>query len=200
MGPTITPLMGIKQVVNYVAQLDGATQYWQLSDGIPADSNEAFSFSVQVNFGADFSGVNTVLADGANGEGLWVYIENGSKVGIRLNGSEFKTFQFGGNVNGVLKVSFDSNNIVVENGGVTLTAINSLTTNLNVLRLGFRGTFGYFKGVLSDFYFFGQSGELISYIPLTNKAQGATQLATVGNVNATMIGYNENVWVKESDL
>ena len=37
--------------------------------------------------------------------------------------------------------------------------------------------------------------EVITYkMPLANKPQGATQLATVGNVNATMANYSSDVW------
>lgn len=39
-----------------------------------------------------------------------------------------------------------------------------------------------------------RGGVVIHEIPLTNKAQGATQLPTIGSVSATIIGYNENDW------
>ena len=39
-----------------------------------------------------------------------------------------------------------------------------------------------------------RGGEIIYAIPLTNKSQGATQLATVGSVNATMINYTGDEW------
>lgn len=51
----------------------------------------------------------------------------------------------------------------------------------------------FFDGVLLDFEV-ERAGEIIHQIPLTNKSQGATQLATVGNVNATMVGYTPDVW------
>ena len=48
---------------------------------------------------------------------------------------------------------------------------------------------------------FWMEGEIHSNeIPLTNKAQGANQLATVGNINAFMPNYTEAVWKKESEL
>ena len=39
-----------------------------------------------------------------------------------------------------------------------------------------------------------RGGTVIHEIPLTNKAQGATQLPTIGSVSATIVGYNENDW------
>lgn len=41
-----------------------------------------------------------------------------------------------------------------------------------------------------------RNGVVIHEIPLTNKAQGATQLATVGNINAFMPNYTDAVWRK----
>lgn len=41
-----------------------------------------------------------------------------------------------------------------------------------------------------------RNGTVINEIPLTNKSQGATQLATVGNVNATIINFTEDGWEK----
>ena len=51
----------------------------------------------------------------------------------------------------------------------------------------------YFGGVIYGFEF-EINGVLTNKIPLTNKSQGATQLATVGNVNAFMPNYTEAVW------
>jgi len=54
----------------------------------------------------------------------------------------------------------------------------------------------FLHGYVKNFRVYNSLGVLTNEIHLTNKAQGATQLATVGNVNAFMPNYTEAVWRK----
>lgn len=205
MGPTITPLMGIKQAINWVAQLDGATQYWQFSDGITVNqsnttslkcrvlSNKILSQSHIFDYNQDKFFKLVVRDDGKAfallGDGTdWVYfvtsqsrIDNGVTHEIELLiGSGFFEIHIDGSLEGQ-------------------QALLSFV-DLKMDRLGVRSSLNqYYTGVIFDFSLT-ENNTLTNEIPLTNKSQGATQLATVGNVNATMIDYNESVWVKELDL
>ena len=45
-----------------------------------------------------------------------------------------------------------------------------------------------------------RNGTIINEIPLTNRNQGSTQLATIGDVNAFMTDYAEDVWKNKNTL
>lgn len=189
--------MGIKKTVNYVAQLDGATQYWQLSEPLIIDSNDDYEFALnllaEINefyiFGSATTLTDNRLVVYGNGSGLLGLGEN-----EQINWSAFN------NLN-ELRVSRVSGVFSVYYGGDLLTQSSGNTTSFQISRIGGRydgsTAINPLKGRVSNFEF-SRGGVLENKIPLTNKAQGATQLATVGNVNATMVGYNENVWVKAS--
>lgn len=187
---------------NWVAQLNGDGQYWQLSSEIPPSNNFEFSIFTQI----EVSGPAMIV--GANGSSAGCVFYNDGKIIVRdTNSVSYTTssiFQIG--TGEVFKIR-----IKVVNGDLSLfvnevlqsmdRANNSTFSGLFLHRVGRRVEDAFYnKGVTYGFKLKDGSGNVTNEIPLTNKAQGATQLATVGNVNATMIGYNENVWVKESDI
>ena len=74
----------------------------------------------------------------------------------------------------------------IASGG--LTKVGILAARFNYTRTS--------SGTIKMFRVRDSSGVVVNEIPLTNKSQGATQLATVGNVNAFMPNYTEAVWRK----
>lgn len=190
------------QVIEYVAQLDGLIKYWKLSGPIIAPVSEDFKASFYINGVNDsFEGLfsspdpqswlrllpsnNSVNLQGQLGAGYYQgvpFTELNLRDGVTRKLSVER-------VSGRMRFVIDDTFIF--NSG-TLTAAFSIET---------LAKFGsdYFGGFLYEFEF-ELNGILTNKIPLTNKDQGATQLATVGTINATMIGYTGNEWVDRSTL
>lgn len=179
----------------YVAILDGATKSWVLSDSIiiPASTDCAIRF--KINGSRD------------NYEGLFRSAD--SSDWLRLI-PESQTNNIQGNLAGSFIGGAPYSSIVVRNGqersftlrreaGRFYADIDEQSFTLSLIDgqflidvlCEFGG--GYFAGYISDFEV-EIDGVLTNSIPLTNKSQGATQLATVGNINATMINYTGDEW------
>lgn len=162
---------GDEPVVNYVARLDSATQYWQLSEAINYSIGDVINITCSqpdASFPTLIGGVNTSF--------LVRRSNNGSIL-------------FGGctiNVNGQPAIS----NSTPWPDGESVFEM-TLTVNVGVSRLGVRSDVltGYFSGYMKDF-----SDSLGHSIPLTNKEQGAVQQPTEGSVSATMANYTPDVW------
>lgn len=166
-------------VEQWVAQLDGAMQYWQLTTPInliPSDiveidfiggavSNGFSAFIGTTNFAVRFD-VDTTKSF-LREQGLDATLN-----GIAVNSGLTQV-----PASGVNKVS-----LLVSSSG-SLEQISSIVGSrlMNLPIFNFRVT---------------RNGVVIHEIPLTNKAQGATQLATVGNVNAFMPNFTDAVWRK----
>jgi hypothetical protein len=160
--------------VNYVARLDG-TQYWQFTSPINVLLGDVLKVktsrpSSQFTPVYEIQGRSEILR--SSGGDLIQYIGSGS---VSVNGGEV--------VSGVTAYPASANFecIIGQSGEIEFLGVRTDTLT------------NKFEGVIYGFEII-RNGVVINSIPLTNKAQGATQLATVGNVNATMVGYNEDVW------
>lgn len=185
-------------VEQWVAQPDGATQYWVLSGPITAPANADFKASFYINGVNDsFEGLfsssdpqswlrllpsnNSVNLQGQLGAGYYQAIPF-TELNLRDGVTKKLSVE---RVSGRMRFVIDDTFIF---NSSTLTAAFSIETLAK-----FGGD--YFGGVIYGFEF-EINGVLTNQIPLTNKAQGATQLATVGNVNAFMPNYTDAVWRK----
>ena len=180
----------------WVAKLDGVTQYWVLTDPITAPANTDFKASFYI------SGVN----DGY--EGLFSSPDPQSWLRLLpLNSSVNLQGQLGAGY--YQAVPFSELNmrdgvtrkLSIERGAgrvrfvIDDTFVFNSSTLLSEFTVQTLAEFGgdFFGGTIYGFEF-ELNGVITNKIPLTNKAQGATQLATVGNINATMINYTGDEW------
>lgn len=170
-------------VEQWVAQLDGATQYWQLTSPIQLQPD----WKVKYKFRCDGGTGNVVYLHGNSEQSsaLSAYI-------VPSNGQ----LSFSGSINEKLNgVAFTNNSVIqlgveyeVEFEVNSTKDISSLFKLQNIEK--------YAAGYIYDLEVADENGVVIHEIPLTNKAQGATQLATVGDINATMPNYTDAVWRK----
>ncbi|AII30178.1 hypothetical protein [Pseudoalteromonas phage B8b] len=168
----------------FVARLDGATKHWQLSESIPLTSGDIVRLSVNVSA---LIGSFQYVIDDASGSfnRLFFILNDNGSISFRdaiINSLKIDGFQY---ASGSTPPIYDGEFHEIE------IAIKS---NSNLSVLGSRFNFiEFFGGSIKDLEVF-KGGVLTNQIPLTNKSQGATQLATVGNVNATMINYTGDEW------
>mgnify|MGYP000451072069 CR=1 FL=1 len=183
--------------VEYVAQLDGATQSWVLSGPITAPANTDFKASFYISGVNDgYEGLfsspdpqswlrllpsnNSVNLQGQLGAGYYQAVPF-SELNIRDGVTRKLSIErVAGRMRFVIDDTFVFNS-------------STLSSEFTVQTLAKFGS-DLFGGTIYGFEF-ELNGVLTNQIPLTNKAQGATQLATVGSVNATMIGYDPSVWI-----
>lgn len=177
---------GISKAIEYVAQTDGATQYWQLSEPIPLEVGDRVEFYF-ISSGGNLSSFVMDSTDRSafifNNSGM---IQRSSPLGfLDINGVRVQ--------NQVTPFP----NIGVTNYATVDMDVSPAT--LEFFGCEYRQDRGYFYGFIYNIKVI-RNGVVIHEIPLTNKAQGATQLATVGNVNAFMPNYTESVWRDKSTL
>ena len=165
---------------SYVYRLDGLTKYFQLSEPINliADDSVELSFiggSVTNSFAMFFESDSKIFYISVTSDSLSFRVKAAFGTPM-LNGGEI--------VNNVTPVpSSGKNTISAETvGSEVLSVIGARTGGTLLMNLPIYN----FKVI--------RGGAVIHEIPLTNKAQGATQLPTVGSVSATIAGYNENDW------
>ena len=184
-------------VEQWVAQLDGAAQSWVLTDPIIIPAGTDCSITFTLNGSLDTY------------EGLFRSSDNSDWFRLipESQGNNFQGNIGGSFIGGVpysfLKVRDGSdrkfvlrrveNRFYIDIDGSSYTlSVASGEFSISVLgEFGGGEFFGYFKDLEVEI-----NGVLTNQIPLTNKAQGATQLATVGNVNAFMPNYTNAVWRK----
>lgn len=170
--------------IQYVARLDRATQYWQLTTPIELQVGDEVSF-----YTAKEAGAATTKQWFASGSGFRINVQANNKIeevggDLYLDGflvTNYVTdFPIDGEEHGLLYI---------------ITSASISIKNLGASESGFEKLAGYLAGFSVK-----RNGVVIHEIPLTNKAQGATQLATVGSVNAFMPNYTESVWKDKSKL
>lgn len=164
-----------------VARLDGVTQYWQLSEPIPLLAGYKVRYKTSVTGGLG----NVVYLHGSSAQStsLSAYI-------VPSNSQ----LSFSGSTNEKLDgVPFVNNSEIQL--GVEYVVEFSVNSNKDIATLfRLQDVEKYTAGYIYDLEVLDDTGTVVNRIPLTNKAQGATQLATVGNVNATMINYTGDEW------
>lgn len=174
-------LDAVSNPFEYVARLNGS-QYWQLSDGgIHLLNGDSFTFDAVV----EPTGLYSYVFDGdGSSSRLFLLINQDSKITFRGQSMNLK-------VDGV---SYISGDIISLNDGSFHKFEVEILASVTLSKLGSRFNevelmSGVFKNLSVS-----KGGATANEIPLTNKDQGATQLPTVGNVSATMVGYSEDVW------
>ncbi|MAD74978.1 MAG: hypothetical protein CML20_09345 [Rheinheimera sp.] len=176
-------------VEQWVAKLDGATQCWLLSESINLIAGDKVRLTYKSALTASTS-IETLYSNDAD-HYLLVCLDLASRGGYLVRA-------------GSLKV--DGNTYTYPSpaptDGLLHTVEQTISRSVSTSLLGaswFNFASGtrrwYFNDAILDFEV-ERAGEIIHKIPLTNKDQGATQLATVGNVNAFMPNYTDAVWRK----
>ena len=188
---------GVASAIKWVAQLDGATQCWEFSEPIVIPANVNYEIGFYASRELNDTSLLYIFGYSLGNVDNQHRLALSSGVPQRAYGMGFvaKDFNFNGDGqftlthSGTSKVTFIDFNTSVD-------AFNDQTITIDRLMGPWLGTSsGYLNGYVRDFYVKVNGVEIIR-IPLTNKAQGATQLATVGNVNAFMPNYTDAVWRK----
>lgn len=197
----------LASVIEWVAETDGVAQFWQLSESVllPENSNFKLTFYM-LGLGA----LNTYdgLFESSIQAYTWLRILPSAQ-SSNFQGYDGTTY-FGG---------VSQSETMVRDGfihKVTITReIDKLIVQVDdlepeVMRNSGAGSAWSFDrvGKFSNTYFHGViygfevelEGEVLVSIPLTNKGQGANQLATVGNINAFMPNYTDAVWKNKAEL
>ena len=171
-------------VEQWVAQLDGAMQYWQLTEEIPVPDGGSIELDLMYD-NANQSEIEYVLTSELNSDTSLFFT---SREALKAGSSGYISDAL---VDGVSTITMPYDNAFhtvkcIASGG--LTKVGILAARFNYTRTS--------SGTIKMFRVRDSSGVVVNEIPLTNKAQGATQLATVGNVNAFMPNYTDAVWRK----
>lgn len=190
-------------IIEYVAQADGATQFWQLSDPIAAPANTDFTFTAYIS-GTRTSDIEGVFSDSGGSSWIRALDSDQSQDLQMLIGGSFKGASYpvgydlrDGNFN-LFKLSRVGGQLSFSINDSGMKSLGTSNAEFVIDNL-FRFSNQYFAGVIYGFEV-EIGGVITNSIPLTNKAQGATQLATVGSVNAFMPNYTELVWKDKSKL
>ncbi|AKA61211.1 hypothetical protein [Pseudoalteromonas phage H103] len=191
-------LKPLAPLINYVARLNGTDQYWQLSEAISIGSS---NFALRLKVTTSFSGSQVHLTDSPEDFYFKIFItSNGIPSVLFGDGSQWVY-----SLNAVTNIADSKEHSieVVKNSGQLYLLVDGVIefqrdeltqVFAGIEFIGVRNSLSqYFNGSVYDFEV-EINNTLTHSIPLTNKAQGSTQLATVGSVNATMVGYDESVW------
>lgn len=166
-------------VDQWVAQLDGVTQYWVLSEPI----------NIEVDYTVGLMFIGGVISN--QYARFYCLANNQMSVDSGIDSDKFR-------VSGGVTSLNDSN--IFSGDPIPLSGENKIETKLSVTgmidSIGSYNNSRFINLPLYGFVIKNAAGVVIHEIPLTNKAQGATQLATVGNINAFMPNYTEAVWRK----
>lgn len=189
-------------VVNYVARTDGVSQSWGMSSDIYIPPTVDFMLGFDLEVGEEssqgvFYNSKTSFSNYARLFTSDSYAYN-LQVGFNSDAGAFFRYSDGFNL-------FDGNlnRVVIKRvQGVVSAYLNGVKDSVereisDSLSFDFMNRYGvsYLNGVTANLVV-EIDGVRTNEIRLTNKEQGATQLATVGTVNATMINYTEDVWEK----
>lgn len=178
-------------VVSYVAELNGTDQSWEFSS--PVSLGEADDCKIRLKLTLNRNTTQVIYGGGSSPERLYIGTENGnwligngtdridtlvaSPIGVELATELVLS-------GGVFKLTV--NGSVVYEQPIKYSTSKNLTGISNLS--GFR-VFGFAYDFQVEI-----GGVTTNSIPLTNKPQGATQIATIGGINATMTNYDESVW------
>lgn len=193
LRPILTPVL--KPVLNpilyqpesteqWVALSDGATQYWTLTDPIQVPVGGNIQFNLYRPIGS--TGINEYVISGESDTNTACYYSGETSLFLGSSGYLVNLM-----VDGV------DNNLLPADGQLHSLSVESVNQSTQLKNLGCRFSFERLLfGAFTDLIVKDAQGVVINHIPLTNKAQGATQLAKVGSVNAFMPNFTESVWIK----
>ena len=166
----------------WVAELDGATQYWTLTQPIQVPIGGLIQFNLCRPLGS--LGMNEYVISGESDTNTSCFYSG--ETSLFLGGSNYLTN---------LMVDGVDNNLLPADGEFHSVSVESTNSATEIKNLGCRFSFErLLLGSFTDLIVKDAQGVVINHTPLTNKEQGATQLATVGSVNAFMANYTEAVW------
>jgi len=174
-------------VEQWVAQLDGAMQSWQLTESINLIAGDKVRFKYKSSTTAS-SSIKAFYSRDTNYFPLVSLRSDGAYTvnagAIKIDGVDYQEGE---------QAPIDGEYHEIE---------HTLTTNASISLLGAgwisfseKTTLWHLDSALLNFEV-ERASEIIHQIPLTNKSQGATQLATVGDINAFMPNYTDAVWRK----
>ena len=177
-------------VKNYIYKLDGSNKYINFSDPLLLTSDCEISLDVILGIN---NTTQVIYGGGSSPERFYIGTENGNwLVG---NGTDRVDTMSPADIGVINKT------VLSLSGGVFKLAVNSVVVYEQTIKystakdLDGISTLSGFRLLGSSFNFtLSKNGAVTNSITLTNKAQGATQLPTVGSVSATIVGYNENDW------
>ena len=166
-----------------VARLDGATKYWVFDEPITFNSGDILQLSF---IGATVSGtyrgfiastnVNLRISSGGNPQ----IFDIASVSNPKVNGENIVNNVTAIPATGENVIEFSSfSNFSFKGIGARVALDGSAILHINLALYNFKVI---------------RNGTVINEIPLTNKSQGATQLATIGGINASMINYTGDEW------
>jgi len=171
-------------VVKSVARLDGLSQYWVLSRGITLYVGDVVTF--KISYLTSISRVAEMMfGDNGVNRASRVYIDSVTvdDPAVVVRDNKLETL-----IDGVdtTQFSMDGGTHTIEFSVVKEFYVDSLCANDN-------GAQYFLSGSIHEFEV-ERGGIIVNNIPLTNKEQGANQLATVGDVDAFMPNYTDDVW------
>lgn len=167
----------------HVARLDGATKYWVFDEPIPFNAGDILQLSfigatVSGSYRGFIASTNVSLRVSSGGDPQVFDVASVSSP--KINGDNIVNNVTAIPTTGENVLEFSSFSAFSFNGiGARVALDGSAVLHINLAMYNFRVI---------------RNGVVINEIPLTNKAQGATQLATVGNINASMINYTGDEW------
>jgi len=171
--------------IKWVARLDGLSQYWRFSEilEVPAGAKIRFKMAgiTEVPY------ISEVLFGHDEGDTV--------RTRLYLDATQVRPayMKQKGDITGTVDgIDMDESYPL---DGLTHQVELSVANTFYIKDIGAHnnGQTYFLQGCVYDFEIL--IDEVITYkMPLTNKPQGATQLATVGNVNATMANYSSDVW------
>ena len=169
-------------VEQWVAQLDGAMQSWQLTAPISLIANDIVELSF---IGGQVSNAYAMFLE-SDSRNFYISV-TAESLNFRVKAA-FGTPMLNDQ-------PIDSNITPIPSGGDN--TIIAATVGAEALSyITSRAGSSLFLSLAVYNFRVIRNGVVIHEIPLTNKAQGATQLATVGNINAFMPNYTDAVWRK----
>ena len=187
-------------VKNYVYRLDGVAKYFQLSSPLVAGVNDDFTLKMKANRGNRTAGCFLMTSMNGADYGINIYSTGDYSIGA----GRLSIFGLGNSplIEGLY--SFTDLDVEVSRGsGVWTLTVNGVSdtktptseppaiATSTETNLGRRVTGSFYSdGYISNLEYY-LNGTLVNQIPLTNKDQGATQLPTVGDVNATIVNYTD---------
>lgn len=165
-----------------VARLDGATKYWVFD--VPVVVPLGGSVEIDLLYDPNTTIDNDYILCSEASTSTSSFFLSREAIGVGSSGiiSEYTIDEQASN-NFPYDNSFHTIKYIFDND---LGRVKFLGTRFNIQQLS--------RGIFKNFRVRDGVGSIVNEILLTNKSQGATQLATVGSINATMINYTGDEW------
>ncbi len=168
--------------IQCAVKLNGIDQYWQLSGEVSVPDGGSIELDLMYN-STNESDIDYVLTSNAN-----------SDTSIFFTVRELLKAGSSGYISSVLVDGKSTNMLPYDNKFHTIKCI--ISGNLSkVYILGARYNYSRnSSGTIKMFRVKDSGGTVLNEIPMTDKTQGATQFATVGDVNAILMGSSDITW------